>query len=423
MKREGGHAHSSVVHAARGSAFVLGAAFGAAILFASPAIAGTHGRRPSAPGAPSRTRVAPQGVSAKSVRALATLSVTSTADSGAGSLRDVVAAAAPGDTVTFAVTGTIALTSGEITIPVDLAITGPGASQLAIDGGGSSSLFYVPADVTVSISGLALTGGYAAEGDGGAIYNDGTLTVDNCRLTGNTADFYGGAILNNGTLTITSSSLTGNTATEDYGGAIEDYGTLTIRNSTLSDNIAGSDGGAMSLDGGEATLVNVTFAHNSSGGIGGAIWGNDTPAIVHNTLVAENTDAGGAPDWHGVMDSLGHNLIGDTSDGEGEVTINGVTTGNLLNVTAGIAAIALNGAQTYTNALLPASIAIDAGDPAAGLSTDQRGVARLGAPDIGAYEAAEFGSRTIPALGSLGLALLGVLVAAAGAFAVRRAVA
>lgn len=406
---------SSVVRAAGRSARILGAALGAAaILFASSAVAGTHERRPAP------RPLAPKGVSAKSVRALATLSVTSTADSGAGSLRDRVAAAAPGDTITFAVTGTITLTSGEIVIPADLAISGPGPSQLAIDGGGSVRIFSVPSDVTVSISGLALTGGYASGSEGGAIYNNGTLTVSGCRFTGNTADSYGGAILNNGTLTITSSSFTGNTAVGDYGGAIEDYGTLTIRNSTLSDNTAGSDGGAISLDGGVATFVNVTMAHNTSGGIGGAIWGNGEPAIVHNTLVAENTDAVGAPDWHGVMDSLGHNLIGDTSDNGDEVMILGVATGNLLNVTAGIAPIALNGAQTYTNALLPGSLAIDAGDPAAGLPADQRGVARVGSPDIGAYEAAEAGSRVIPALGPSGLALLGALLAAAGALAVRR---
>jgi hypothetical protein len=55
----------------------------------------------------------------------ATLTVTSTADSGAGSLRDAIANAASGDTVDFAVTGTIVLTSGHLFIGNDLNIIGP----------------------------------------------------------------------------------------------------------------------------------------------------------------------------------------------------------------------------------------------------------------------------------------------------------
>lgn len=43
-----------------------------------------------------------------------TITVTSTADSGPGSLRAALAGAASGDTINFAVTGTITLTSGEL---------------------------------------------------------------------------------------------------------------------------------------------------------------------------------------------------------------------------------------------------------------------------------------------------------------------
>src|SRR5215813_6935775 len=57
---------------------------------------------------------------------LSTLHVTSLADSGTGTLRDTIAAAAPGDTIDFAVTGTIALTSGELAIAKDLTLAGPG---------------------------------------------------------------------------------------------------------------------------------------------------------------------------------------------------------------------------------------------------------------------------------------------------------
>jgi hypothetical protein len=50
------------------------------------------------------------------------------------------------------------------------------------------------------------------------------------------------------------------------------------------------------------------------------------------------------------------------------------------------AALADNGGPTLTHAILDGSPAIDAADPAACLPTDQRGMARFGPCDIGAYE-------------------------------------
>src|ERR1043166_8797241 len=58
--------------------------------------------------------------------------VTTTADSGPGSLRDAITAAVPGETITFAVTNAITLTNGELVINKNLIIAGPGAATLAI---------------------------------------------------------------------------------------------------------------------------------------------------------------------------------------------------------------------------------------------------------------------------------------------------
>ena len=51
-----------------------------------------------------------------------TRTVTNLADSGAGSLRATIAAATDGDTINFAVSGAITLTSGELLINHDLTI-------------------------------------------------------------------------------------------------------------------------------------------------------------------------------------------------------------------------------------------------------------------------------------------------------------
>src|SRR5882724_11927284 len=109
-----------------------------------------------------------------------TLIVSSTANSGAGTLRDQVATAAPGDTINFSVTGTIALTNGAIAINKDLAIVGPGAGSLTVRGlfnsgigHASFSLFQISSGL-VGISGLTLSSGdgttLPTNTVGGAIY-------------------------------------------------------------------------------------------------------------------------------------------------------------------------------------------------------------------------------------------------------------
>src|SRR6266850_8363457 len=64
-----------------------------------------------------------------------TIIVTTTADSGTGSLRAAIAAAGNGDTIQFdpALNGqSITLTSGELTVDKNITIDGPGANQLAV---------------------------------------------------------------------------------------------------------------------------------------------------------------------------------------------------------------------------------------------------------------------------------------------------
>src|SRR5437016_5197199 len=88
-----------------------------------------------------------------------TITVTNTNDSGAGSLRQALAIANDGDTITFAVTGTIGLTSGELLVSTSIIISGPGAANLAVNGNAKSRVFYIGAGRTVTISGRTITNG------------------------------------------------------------------------------------------------------------------------------------------------------------------------------------------------------------------------------------------------------------------------
>ena len=339
----------------------------------------------------------------------ATVTVTNTNDSGAGSLRQVIADAAPGDTIVFAagVTGAITLTSGELSINKDLTIIGPGASSLAISGNNASRVLRVYN--TASIYGVTIRNGNAA--DGGGISNSGTLTLNSVVVTSNTATNTGGGINNKTgrTLTLTDVTINGNTATVDGGGMHVYAGTVTMAGVTVSGNTAGEVGGGISntetmtltnvtisgntatLGGGfynmdTATLTNVTISNNTGDGFlqDGYAY---TDATLKNTLIANNTAANCV--LNKVLTSQGYNLSSDNSCA-GSFT----TTGDLNNTDPLLSALASNGGATQTHALQSGSPAIDTGANTGCPSTDQRGVTRPldgngdgnAICDIGAFE-------------------------------------
>ncbi len=341
----------------------------------------------------------------------ATITVTNTDDSGAGSLREAITNAAPGDTINFSVTGTITLTSGQLLISKDLTISGPGADSLAISGNNASRVFKISLSKTVTISGVTIQNGNIPTGQqgGGGISNWGTLTLNNVVVKNNTVNGtdssdVGGGIKNGGMgpamLTINNSTVTGNTA--DRGGGIFNAGstTLSLSNSTISDNTA-VDGGGMEIYG-TAALTNVTISGNTATGICGGIL-NEVIASLTNVTISGNTGhPGGIRNDAGGSITLSNTIVANSISGAncaGAVTSNSYNlssdntcsfhgTGDLNNTDPLLGPLQDNGGPTFTHALLAGSPAIDAADPANFPPTDQRGVTRpqgIG-PDIGAYE-------------------------------------
>src|SRR5437870_3224666 len=99
------------------------------------------------------------------------ITVTNTNDSGPGSLRQALADANDGDTIDFAVSGTITLITGVLTVDKSVTISGPGAQSLAVNGNANSSVFFIDSGISVSISGLTITNGNASA-YGGGVYNE-----------------------------------------------------------------------------------------------------------------------------------------------------------------------------------------------------------------------------------------------------------
>src|SRR5262249_7920792 len=121
-----------------------------------------------------------------------TFTVHNLADSGPGSLRQAIldANTQPGaDLIRFAPAardGTIALTTGELTITDDLILDGPGADRLAVSGNDASRVFQINGSIRVTIDGLTISHGRADSGAG--IDNDaGTLTISHVLFSDNQA--------------------------------------------------------------------------------------------------------------------------------------------------------------------------------------------------------------------------------------------
>ena len=165
-----------------------------------------------------------------------------------------------------------------ITINKDIVIDGKGHT---IDAKTLGRIFSIGDGFTVTLTNATLINGKADKG--GAIYNDGSLTLSDVKLSDNAADSYGGAVFNNGELVVSDSVFDSNdivnrgSASVDHGGAaIYNWydGVLTVSNSNFTNNIKNYKNGDCLVGAvatiGDATISDSNFVNNS-GRWGGAI--------------------------------------------------------------------------------------------------------------------------------------------------------
>ena len=233
-----------------------------------------------------------------------------------------------------------------ITINKDITIDGKGHT---IDAKNLGRIFSIGEGFTVTLTNATLINGKADKG--GAIYNDGSLTLSDVKLSDNAADSYGGAVFNNGHLVVGDSVFDSNdivnrgSASVDYGGAaIYNWydGTLTVSGSNFTNNIKNYKNGDNLVGAittiGNATVIGSNFVNNS-GRWGGAISAtgaelrkNSSTLTVSNTIFKDNSAlyAGAVYIWgsnYNIADCVFDN---NTAFGKGNMTPNNNNGGALV---------------------------------------------------------------------------------------------
>jgi hypothetical protein len=244
--------------------------------------------------------------------------VTSTANSGTGSLRTAITSSASkvtgttaGDTIRFhkdLEDETIELDS-KININRNLVIDGEG-NKIELSGKETDLIFNVnAANVTILISNLTLKDGYAAIGGGAVacLMQNISATFTNVHFINNKAVTYGAAIDYSGyqattTIKVNNCYFSGNET--QMGGAINSgNSTLIVSNSTFENNSAssvyeGEGGGAIA--GKNVTVTGSVFKDNKATVDAGAIWLDKADASARffaNTFIgnsSEGTSASGS---------------------------------------------------------------------------------------------------------------------------------
>nr|WP_304130360.1 Ig-like domain repeat protein [Methanobrevibacter smithii] len=260
----------------------------------------------------------------------------------------------------------INLVDGILTLDSDIAMTDDEAAgfvdgvainkNIRIDGKGHTisaedlgRIFSIGEGFTVTLTNATLINGKATEG--GAIYNDGSLTLSDVKLSDNAADSYGGAVFNNGHLVVSDSVFDSNdivnrgSASVDYGGAaIYNWydGVLTVSGSNFTNNIKNYKNGDR-LVGAIATIGDATISDsyfvNNAGRWGGAISAtgaelrkNSSTLTVSNTIFRDNAAlyAGAVYIWgsnYNIADCVFDN---NTAFGKGNMTPNNNNGGALV---------------------------------------------------------------------------------------------
>jgi len=274
----------------------------------------------------------------------------------------------------------------------DWLTSNPAARQTILDADGWGRVVYITGNVTATVEGFYLRGGYVTD-DGAGVYigPDSAPTIRNNVIHDNDADAGAG----------------GRGGGVYYAGG----GSPLLERNTVRDNTAGS-GAGLYIAGGSPDVWNNVIYHNAAENDGGGLYlsaglspGNPT---VWNNTIYSNTAQDGGNGGGGIYIAGGYPIISNTivvnNGGDGISRLGGMPalayndvwgndpadyTGGITGTRGSISADPRFVAETAEDfRLRGSSDCVDAGDPATALKVDRSGNTRplRSGYDIGAYE-------------------------------------
>lgn len=303
------------------------------------------------------------------------LIVTSTADSGAGSLRAAITAASDGDVILFdssvfpSGTTTAILLSAALVVSSNVVIDA-GATEsprrVELDGQGAVNCLTINATGAATISGIAFTNGAGARGGAAYAVNAAANTFNNCSFTDCATTTNGGAI------------------------SIGAASVNTLNNCVFSNCDSVNGGGVFFSYASVNTLNACTFTVCDASANGGAVYTRDTAATTLNDCTVENctatTSGGGLYSRDTAANTLNRCDISDSSvylAQTSTLSVDDSTLGDLYTAsTAGleiaggvvtVATIRLNGITVTIDDGAALTITTSANTGAATFSSDGRG--------------------------------------------------
>lgn len=207
------------------------------------------------------------------------------------SLREAITRANEGDVILFsgALKGkSITLCGAELIVDKGITISADSIGSMTINANQRSRVLSVGGaeNISVELASLVISGGAAYEGGGIYAGSGSSLTLTNCVISNNSAD-YGGAVLADTTnLTLTDCSVENNTS--DYGSIYAYSGRLTLTGSNVSDNVA-KYGGGFFAEGCNLTFSGSSIENNSADTCGGIYVYSGSSLTMTNCEISCNT--------------------------------------------------------------------------------------------------------------------------------------
>lgn len=205
-----------------------------------------------------------------------------------------------------------------------LTLMGRGAARTIVNGNLQDCVLQIDTGYTVTVRDMTLTNGDCDAA--GGVVNHGTMTLTNVSLSHNVGEQTGGGISNDvdSTLTLISSTVSDNTTKDPgsgQGGGIFNLGTVSLTRTTVSGNSAPAIGGGIE-NRGRIRIIDSRISDNSTQGVGGGIESHDSGAgtatvTLSNTPIINNEAFTGGGIYNNSVLTITGSPIHDNTAGEG----------------------------------------------------------------------------------------------------------